>query len=208
MQKADSNLLNPRNAAEVQTLFKKAFKENIPVYVYRQAAEGGAAVSLLGLDKIIEIDAANLVATVEPGVELGSLNSALREQGLRFVPADNVFYQKKILGEFIYEGCSNLLSTKYGITKHFLMGSALVLPNGEMLNTGGKTVKNVTGYDFTRFFNGSYANLGVAVKYLLKLLPLPETRKNITVKVKDTAAAISIIKEMRQMKRQAYACPH
>ncbi|HWR38539.1 MAG TPA: FAD-binding oxidoreductase [Patescibacteria group bacterium] len=189
----------PDNVAAVRLIVKQSGQAGERVNPYRLVA-GGRRISLAALNRIIEIDTANLVAQVEPGVTLGTLNEALRQQGLRFVPGDTPVYRHKTLGEFFYEGCSNLSGVKYGFAKHFLMGSEVVLPSGELLSTGGKTVKNVTGYDFTRFFNAPYADLGITVKFLLKLLPLPEACHRRLVSLALPADAFTLAGQLRAEK--------
>ncbi len=188
----------PQSVEELQHLLRTASDTESPVYVYRQGLTTGITVNLGKLDEILEIDAANLVATVRPGVKLGTLAASLAQQGLRFLPADTPFYHEKTIGQFFYEGCANLSSLKYGSAKHFLMGSELVLPTGELLKTGGKTVKNVTGYDFTRFFNAPYTDYGITVKFLLKLLPLPETRKGMAITFDGVEELLAFVKDLKE----------
>jgi len=188
----------PQSVEELQHLLRTASDTENPVYVYRQALETGISVDLTKLDEIVEIDAANLVATVRPGVKLGVLAGSLAQQGLRFLPADTPFYHGKTVGQFFYEGCANLASLKYGSAKHFLMGSEVVLPTGELLKTGGKTVKNVTGYDFTRFFNAPYTDYGITVKFLLKLLPLPEIRKGVALTFAGLNEVLAFVKDLKE----------
>jgi glycolate oxidase len=187
----------PQSVEELQHLLRTASDTEKPVYVYRQGLATGISVELAKLDEIVEIDAANLVATVRPGVKLGALAGSLARQGLRFLPADTPFYHEKTVGQFFYEGCANLASLKYGSAKHFLMGSEVVLPTGELLKTGGKTVKNVTGYDFTRFFNAPYTDYGITVKFLLKLLPLPEIRKGMALRFADLDNVLAFAKDLK-----------
>lgn len=193
-------IYKPTTANELREIFLEALAADTPLSVYRSYCREGCPVDLSGMDSILEIDSANLVATVEPGVRLGTLAAALANQQLRFVPADTPFFHSKTIGEFYYEGCSNISSTKYGFAKHFLMGSEVMLPTGEVLKTGGKTVKNVTGYDFTRFINSPYTDFGVTVKFLLKLLPLPEKRENITFRFDHLQNVFAFIEEMRLYK--------
>lgn len=190
--------VSPQSSEELQQVIRTAADSGRPVYVYRERKSGGLTIDLSGLNKIIEIDAANLVATAEPGVRLGELSGQLAKQGLRFIPGDTPFYHDKTIGQLFYEGCSNPSSLKYGYTKHFLMGSEIVLPTGELLKTGGKTVKNVTGYDFTRFFNGPYTDFGITVKFLLKLLPLPEARTAITAAFTGVEKLLAFVKELKE----------
>ncbi|QDR79154.1 FAD-binding oxidoreductase [Sporomusa termitida] len=192
-----SHSTSPRSIEELQHLLRLSSEAGRPLYVYRQGNDDGLTVDLQELNKIIEIDAANLVATVHPGVKLGTLASRLGEQGLRFMPADTPFYHDKTIGQLFYEGCSNISSLKYGYTKHFLMGSEIVLPTGELLKTGGKTVKNVTGYDFTRFFNAPYTDYGIAVKFLLKLLPLPESRRGLAATFAGLEQLLAFMRKLR-----------
>lgn len=193
-----SQLVSPQSIEELQHVLRTASDTGRPIYVYRQGNPQGVTVDLSKQDEIMEIDAANLVATVGPGVKLGTLAGRLVEQGLRFLPADTPFYHDKTVGQLFYEGCSNLSSLKYGSAKHFLMGSEVVLPTGELLKTGGKTVKNVTGYDFTHFFNAPYTDYGITAKFLLKLLPLPETRKGIASTFDGVEELLAFVKDLKE----------
>lgn len=193
-----SHATSPQSIEELQHLFRTSSEAGRPLYIYRQAKADGLTVDLQELNRIIEIDAANLVATVQPGVRLGTLARRLREQGMRFIPADTPFYHDKTLGQLFYEGCSNISSLKYGFTKHFLMGSEIVLPTGDLLKTGGKTVKNVTGYDFTRFFNAPYTDYGVTVTFLLKLLPLPESRRGLAAAFASLEKLLAFMRALRE----------
>ena len=190
--------VSPQSIGELQHLVRAAAAAGSPIYTYRSSRPEGVTIDLSKLDEIMEIDAANLVAVIGPGVTLGTLGARLAEQGLRFIPADTPFYQDKTVGQLFYEGCSNLSSLKYGSTKHFLMGSEIVLPDGELLTTGGKTVKNVTGYDFTRFFNAPYTDYGITVKFLLKLLPLPETRTGLAVTFNEVDEVLAFVKDLKE----------
>ena len=158
---------------EIGRLFTWAAAQNRSLYVYQQPKADGIQFKFDQLNQIEEIDAANLVATVQAGVKLGALTKQLADQGLRFVPGVPCYYQNLTLGQLFQQGFSNLMSLKYGPAKHFMMGSSVVLPTGEVLKTGGKTVKNVTGYDNTRFLNGPQTSFGITASYTLKLLPVP-----------------------------------
>lgn len=188
----------PTDSYMLQQVMSWATAHDIPLYVYRPAPAGGLAISLARLNHIAEIDADNLVAAVEPGVVLADLAAALASKHLRYIPGDGPFYQHKTLGELVYTGCANISGWKYGFAKHFLMGMDMVLPTGKLLHTGGKTVKNVTGYDLTRFLTGPLADLGVPVKFVLKLLPLPEARKNVVIRFKTVQQVFSFVTALRQ----------
>lgn len=190
--------IKPTTSEDVQQLFQWAGKSNIPLYIYSEPRENGIALDVDSMNQILEIDTANLVAAVEPGVKVADLAAELAQKGLRFIPGDTPLYRHKTVGELFYQGCSNVSSLKYGFTKHFLMGMEVVLPSGELLKTGAKTVKNVTGYDMTRFFSGPYNNLGVSVKFLLKLLPQPESKKTVTLAFEQTGDMFSFIADFRK----------
>lgn len=184
---------------ELQNLFRETQQENTAIYVYRKMKSSGIKLDFSLMNHIIEIDCDNLVAVVEPGVKLADLSQALAQKGLRFIPADPVYYQHQTVGEWAYQGCPNVFTSKYGSGKFFLMGADFVLPTGEMLTTGGKTVKNVTGYDFTRFFLGAYTDLGVGVQFLLKLLPLPKKRVRFKAEFALVSQVLAVIENLRKL---------
>lgn len=184
------------SAIELQQLFQTATAEGTPVYVYRQGE--GIQVDLREMNRIVEIDKDNLVATVEPGVKLKDLAEELQRHGLRFVPAELVGLEEQTVGEWVYTGCANPLAWKYGGGKFFVMGGEFVLPDGRLLVTGGKTVKNVTGYDFVRFLNGAYADFAVGVKFLLKLLPQAAATCCLELQLPTLAKTLAFVEELRQ----------
>ena len=186
---------------EVQTVFRQAGRDNTAVYVYKEAKPQGISLDLSPMNHILEIDRDNLVAVVEPGVTLAALTVALRKEGLRFTPADTVYYRHQTVGEWVYSGCPNILAWKYGAGKFFLMGADFVLPTGELLKTGGKTVKNVTGYDLTRFLSGAYADMGVGVRFFLKLLPLPKCRVKFSALFSGVVEVLCFVEKLRQQPR-------
>ena len=83
------------------------------------------------------------------------------------------------MGGSVSECSGGLRGLKYGVTKHYIMGMQLVLANGEVIRWGGKTVKNVTGYDLVALFTGSEGTLGIITEIIVKLIPAPEARKSI-----------------------------
>jgi glycolate oxidase len=197
---AARELMSPADAAGVQKIVSEAAAKKKSVSVYASAVQADIGLSFAKMNRIIEIDPANLVAVVEPGLRLGDLAKALNKEGLRFMPSETPFYQEKSVGEFYYEGYSNVSSLKYGSAKHFLMGTEIVLPDGQLMKTGGKTVKNVTGYDMTRFMNSPFAVFGVTVKFILKLLPAAEARRPVAAGFDTTGAVRDFIGELRQAK--------
>jgi len=184
---------------DVQTVFRQAGQADTAVYVYREVKSPGIALDLSLMNHILEIDSDNLVAIVEPGVTLAVLAETLAKKGLRFIPADTVYYHHQTVGEWAYGGCPNILTWKYGAGKFFLMGVDFVLPTGELLKTGGRTVKNVTGYDLTRFLAGAYADLGVGVRFILKLLPMPKSRVKFSAQFNQLSEVLGFVEKLRQL---------
>lgn len=124
--------------------------------------------------KKIEIDMENLIVQVKRGVILGELDEFVRSRGLMFAPYTPDMHYLTI--EEMYAGqIGSLTGQKYGLPKFHVMGLEVILADGQVLKTGGKTVKNVTGYDLTRLFLSSRESIGLPVSFILKLMPLEET---------------------------------
>jgi len=138
-------------------------------------SRGGIVVVTEKLNRIIDIDPVDLVATVEPGVVTAKLHEAAEAVGL-FYPPDPASFKACTIGGNIAENAGGLRGLKYGVTRDYTMGLDLVLPSGKKINTGGRTLKNVTGYDLTRLMAGSEGTLGFITGATLKLIPKPEAK--------------------------------
>jgi glycolate oxidase len=146
-------------------------------------------------NKILEIDTENLTILLEPGVITADIHSAVEKLGL-FYPPDPGSMNICTIGGNVAENAGGLRGLKYGVTKHYVMGLEVVLPNGEIIFSGGKSVKDVAGYNLKDFFVGSEGTLGIFTKILLKLIPKPETSKTMLAYFqsrKDAAEAVSAI---------------
>jgi glycolate oxidase len=156
---------------------------------------GGVVLVMTRFNRILEIDTENLIAIVEPGVITGDFQKEVEKLGL-FYPPDPASTLYCTLGGNVAECAGGPRAVKYGVTKDYVLGLEVVLPTGEVINTGVKTVKGVVGYDLTKLFVGSEGTLGVITKIILRLIPLPEARKTMMVlfhQVEDAAAAVSKI---------------
>ncbi|MFO7801531.1 MAG: FAD-linked oxidase C-terminal domain-containing protein [Desulfovermiculus sp.] len=140
---------------------------------------GGIVVVLTQFDHILEIDTENLVAVVEPGVVTSQLHKAVEAQGL-FYPPDPASMNFSTIGGNIAENSGGMRAVKYGTTKEYVLGLEVVLPNGEIIHTGSKCVKDVVGYNLTQLVVGSEGTLGIVTKAFVKLIPLPEAKKTLT----------------------------
>ena len=133
---------------------------------------------LVKMDKILELDRANLTMLVEAGVTTLQVADAALEAGL-FYPPDPGSMKISTIGGNVAENSGGLRGLKYGITRNYVMGLEVILPDGEVLWTGNKCVKDVAGYSLRDLFVGSEGTLGVITKVLLKLIPKPAARKTM-----------------------------
>jgi len=144
---------------------------------------------LVKLDKILELDRANLTMRVEAGVITQTVSEAANAAGL-FYPPDPGSMKISTIGGNVAENSGGLRGLKYGVTRNYVMGMEVILPDGEILWTGNKCVKDVAGYSLRDLFIGSEGTLGVITKVLLKLIPKPAAKKTLvaTFAQMDTAA--------------------
>lgn len=173
----------PRNTSEVAGIVKLANKQNIKVSVAGQvvdtkALDGGIALIMSRMNRILEIDHQNLVAVVEPGMTHREFIKQVGEAGLRFPPEPYAVDTSSIGGCFAI-GDSDSKSFNYGPTRTFLLGFEMVLPTGEIMEIGNKCIKNVSGLDFIHFAVASQGTFGIFTKLLVRLLPLPAAKKAV-----------------------------
>jgi len=142
-------------------------------------AHGGIALSLFRMNRIKEIHPADGVAVVEPGVITGELQAAVRALGM-YYPPDPASLKECTIGGNIATNAGGPRCLKYGVTRSYLLGLEVVLANGEVLRTGGRTHKNKTGFDLVGLFTGSEGLLGVVTEATLRLIPLPPARATIS----------------------------
>ena len=187
----------PADAKEVSAILKIANAEKVPVTPRGGGTnvsggsvpiEGGIVLCMTKMNKIVKIDKENLTATVEPGVVLMDLNLALAREGL-FFPPDPQSFLGATMGGIISENAGGPSCVKYGVTKQYILGIEAVLPNGDIVNLGGRTLKNVVGYDLLHIFISAEGTLGVITRAELKLNPLPQARKTIMAVYSDVAVA-------------------
>ncbi len=172
----------PSKVDQVSFIMKLASRKQIPVTPLgaRTGLSGGAlcvyggiGLSMERFNKILDIDEENLQVTVEPGVITQVLQESVQEKGLYYAP-DPASRGTCFIGGNLAENSGGPRAVKYGITKDFVLNLEVVLPNGEIIETGANTLKNSTGYNLTQLMVGSEGTLGVITKAVLKLLPLPQ----------------------------------
>ena len=138
------------------------------------------------MNRILEIDEANLLAVVEPNVITGDLQDAVERVGL-FYPPDPSSLRQSAIGGNVAECAGGPRAFKYGTTKQYVLGLEAVLPTGEIIQTGGKVVKNVVGYDLTHLLVGSEGTLAIITKVILRLVPRPQVQTTIRACFRDVA---------------------
>jgi glycolate oxidase len=157
------------------------------------AIDGCIALSLHAMDRILEIDAANRIAVVQPGVLNATLSRAVLEEGL-FYPPDPSSWEFCSIGGNVATNAGGLCCLKYGVTTDFVLGLEVVLATGEVLRTGRRTVKGVAGYDLTKIIVGSEGTLCVVTEVTLALRPAsaaPRTAAALFPDMPSAGAAVA-----------------
>jgi glycolate oxidase len=169
------------SAEEVRAVFAAAARHWVPVVPIGArsgksggslAVRGGIAVSVERMNRILEISPEDLVARVEPGVVTGVLQAEVERHGL-FYPPDPNSLDTCTIGGNVAENAGGPRALKYGVTREYVLGLTVVVPTGEVLRLGRRSIKGVAGYDLTGLFVGSEGTLGIVTEATLKLLPRP-----------------------------------
>jgi glycolate oxidase len=177
----------PRSAPEVAAVMRLANELRFPITArgggvgYTGGAvpvEGGIVIGTDRMNRIRQVSAEDLYVVTEPGVTTYALQQAVESVGL-FYPPDPASYKNSYIGGNIAENAGGIRSAKYGVTKHYVLGLEVVLPTGEIVRTGGRTSKNVVGFDLTGLMCGSEGMLGIITEATLRLLPLPEATRTV-----------------------------
>jgi len=154
--------------------------------------DGGIVIGTDRMNKIIEINVDDLYAICEPGIRTFELQQAVEKHGLMFAP-DPASYKDSFIGGNIAENAGGMRTPKYGVTKHHVLGLEVVTATGEVIRTGGKTVKNVVGFDLTGLMCGSEGMLGIITEATLKLLPMPEATSTVRANFHSMEAACKVL---------------
>lgn len=132
------------------------------------------------LNRIMELDTDNLTLSFECGVTLGEIQKRLTESGRGyFIPLDPPFKERATMGGIVATNSSGAKRYLYGTVRDWLIGTKVVFPNGDIVSSGGKTVKNVSGYDLHKLLIGSFGSLGIICEMTFKILPLPDSQASL-----------------------------
>lgn len=191
----------PESTWEMSQLLKLANEFRFPVTArgggvgYTGGAvpvDGGIVIGTDRMNKILEISADDLYVVCQPGLTTWDLQQAVEKHGLLF-PPDPASYKDSFIGGNIAENAGGMRTPKYGVTKHSVLGLEVVTATGEIIRTGGKTVKNVVGFDLTGLMCGSEGLLGIITEATLKLLPMPEATATVRASFKSMEAACKVL---------------
>jgi len=197
-------VLFPVSTDEVSAIMKVADRERIFVTARGSGTNlagesvpirGGIVVCLTRMDKILSVDAESLTATVQPGVINLDLQKEVEKLGMMY-PPDPASWAVATMGGTVATNAGGPRTLKYGVTKDYLLGLTVVLANGDVLKTGGHTLKNVTGYNLTTLVCGSEGTLGIITEIVVRLIPRPRASRTVRAdfeKLEDCSDAVQAI---------------
>ena len=194
-------VVRPRTAEEIAAILKLANREKVPV-TPRGAGSGlsGGAVPVRGgivllcdrMNEILEVDTDNMMVVVEPGVVTAQINEVVARHGL-FYAGYPMSRETCYIGGNVAEDAGGGKAVKYGVTKRYVLGLKMVTPAGEIVELGGKLLKDVTGYNLIGLMVGSEGTLGVFTEVTLRLLPLPKASVDLLVLFRSAEEAIAAV---------------
>ncbi|MEW9123942.1 MAG: FAD-binding oxidoreductase [Thermotaleaceae bacterium] len=207
IQKFPEVLVEAENALEVSSIMRYAYEKNICVTPRGQgtglvgasvAIHGGIMLNMSKMNKILELDEENLTLTVEPGVLLMEISKYVEEHDLFYPPDPGE--KSATIGGNINTNAGGMRAVKYGVTRDYIRGLEVVLPTGEIIEVGGKVVKNSSGYSLKDLIVGSEGTLGIVTKAVLKLLPLPKKAISLLIPFPNLEMAIETVPKIIKSK--------
>ncbi len=201
-------ILFPSSTEQVSEIMKIACENSIPVTVRGAGTnmtgacipfKGGIVLVINKMNKILDFDVKNQTIKVQTGVIVGDLQTKVEKEHLFYPPDPSNLKVSTIGGSLALSSCGSR-TFKYGGTKDYVLDLTVVLPDGEVLKTGGNTIKNATGFNFTQLFIGSEGTLGVITEATFRLIPKPEATNVMLVYFKDIDDAANAINGIIQNK--------
>lgn len=193
-------VVEPETAGEVSAVMRLAYARRIPVTPRGSGTglcgaavpkEGGILLVTARMNRILEIDEANLMAVVQPGVILLSFIEMVTRCGLMYPPDPGE--KSATLGGNVMTNAGGMRAVQYGVTRDYVEGLEVVLPNGEIMETGGKVVKNSSGYSIKDLLIGSEGTLGIVTKITLRLVPMPKKQISLLIPFPGLDEAIDTV---------------
>ncbi|KEJ02142.1 FAD-binding oxidoreductase [Clostridium botulinum] len=192
---------------EVSKIMAYAHKNNIPVVVRGSGTglvgasvpiHGGIMINMTKMNRILEIDEENLTLTVEPGVLLMEIGKFVEEHDLFYPPDPGE--KSATIGGNISTNAGGMRAVKYGVTRDYIRGLEIVLPDGKVIQVGGKVVKNSSGYSIKDLVCGAEGTLAIVTKAILKLLPLPKKAISLLIPFPNLEMAINTVPKIIKSK--------
>ncbi|WP_179948105.1 FAD-binding oxidoreductase [Geosporobacter ferrireducens] len=200
-------LVEVENSLEVSSIMKYAYENNICITPRGQgtglvgasvAIHGGIMINMSKMNRILELDEENLTLTVEPGVLLMEISKYVEDHDLFYPPDPGE--KSATIGGNINTNAGGMRAVKYGVTRDYVRGLEVVLPTGEIIEVGGKVVKNSSGYSLKDLIVGSEGTLGIVTKAVLKLLPLPKKAISLLIPFPNLEMAIETVPKIIKSK--------
>ncbi|MCM3782519.1 FAD-binding protein [Neobacillus mesonae] len=208
LQSLPDGVIYPENTEQVSDIMKALSNYGVPVVTRGSGSnlcggtvpvQAGVVMVMHRMNRILEMDLENLTATVEPGIITADFISHIESLGL-FYPPDPSSMKISTIGGNIAECSGGLRGLKYGTTKDYVIGLKAVLANGDILQTGGKLMKDVAGYDLTKLLVGSEGTLAIITEATLKLIPPPKVKKTMLAMYKNIYGAARTVSRIIEAK--------
>ncbi|KEI88922.1 2-hydroxy-acid oxidase [Clostridium botulinum B2 433] len=192
---------------EVSKIMAYSYKNNIPVVARGSGTglvgasvpiHGGIMINMTKMNRILEIDEENLTLTVEPGVLLMEIGKFVEEHDLFYPPDPGE--KSATIGGNISTNAGGMRAVKYGVTRDYIRGLEIVLPDGKVIQVGGKVVKNSSGYSIKDLVCGAEGTLAIVTKAILKLLPLPKKAISLLIPFPNLEMAINTVPKIIKSK--------
>lgn len=203
-QRMPELVVSPADTAQISAIVKLCIQEKIAIIPRGSGSnlaagtvpyKGGIVLLFNRMNRILDFDAENLTITVQPGMITADICEYVERQGL-FYPPDPSSMKISTIGGNVSENSGGLRGLKYGVTKDYVRGLEAVLPNGEVITTGGKLAKDVAGYDLTSLLVGAEGTLGIITSITLKLIPLPRFKKTSIAYFSSLEQAAETVQEI------------
>src|SRR5690625_5163643 len=196
-QQLPAAVIAPRTTEEVSQIVKICHEHKIPIIARGSGTnlsggttpiEGSIVIIFKHMKQILEIDEENLTLTTQPGAYTKDIFDAAVSAGLFYPPDPGSMHVSQIGGN-LSENSGGLRGLKYGVTRDYVLGLTVVLPNGNIIKTGGKLAKDVAGYDLTSLYVGSEGTLGGITEAILKLIPILDIKQTMLALFNELEAA-------------------
>ncbi|QJB58413.1 FAD-linked oxidase C-terminal domain-containing protein [Pseudodesulfovibrio sp. zrk46] len=207
-------VVRPQSREQIEELLKWAQTERMPIYGRARGTGrvgnavpslGGLVVSMLKMNRVLEVDEYDAIAVTQPGVITSDLQNICAEKKM-FYPPDPASVRISTIGGNVSTCAGGLKAVKYGVTRDWVLGLEAVLPGGKVMRSGGRSHKDVVGLDLTRLFVGANGKLGLITEITVKLIPLPEASASVLVGFSDLQSSLEGAKAVFQSGVLPAAC--